>query len=441
MKSYGPGIRSWQLAWSLARAGHEVRLLAMRIPDAYRNGEGEARETRDGVLVERLTDGELLHSDRVRETLESWRPDAVVGATIYGSYALARCRPEVPFWADQFGHVMAEAQAKAALDGSDRVLSYFWGMLQPVLAWADKISVVSERQRYAAIGELGAVGRLSSATCGYDFTCVIPCAQIPEPAVHGERSRIVRGAKIPEDAFVVLWSGSYNVWSDVGTLFAGLEAAMRREPRLHFLSTGGEIPGHDEKTYRDLTARVAASPLRERFHLEGWVPAGQVLSYWSDADLGVLTELPMYEGLLGSKNRIVQWMGFGLPVVYNRVGDLGDLLAERGLGLTFPVGDAGALAERMLWAVQHRDELRQMGAKARRYVEEDLSFETTTAELVAWAAHPAGAPDADRKGSASTPADHTTPLQKIAAATSQVVPGVRQSPRLRSLWRRILARG
>jgi glycosyltransferase involved in cell wall biosynthesis len=433
------------MAWSLARDGHEVRLLAMRIPDAYRAGEGEASEVREGVLVERMTDGELLHSERVREALESWRPDAVVGATIYGSYALARWRPEVPFWADQFGHVMAEAQAKAALDGSDRVLSYFWGMLQPVLTWADKISVVSERQRYAAIGELGAVGRLTSETCGYEFTCVIPCAQIPlspdpvTPAAPAQR--IARGTKIPEDAFVVLWSGSYNVWSDVRTLFAGLEAAMRRDPRIHFLSTGGEIPGHDEKTYRDLAGLIAASPLRDRFHLEGWVPAEHVLAYWSDADLGVLTERTMYEGVLGSKNRIVQWMGFGLPVAYNRVGDLGDALAERGLGLTFPVGDADTLAERMLWAAQHRAELREMCGKARRYVEEELSFAATTAELRAWAAHPVGAPDTGHKGCALSPADHTTTLQKIAAATVQVMPSVRESPRLRSLWRRLLARG
>ena len=95
LKSYGPGIRTWQFAWSLARAGHEVRVLAMKIPDAYRPDEGLPTEERDGILVERLTDGELLHSDRVAETIRSWQPDAVVGATLYGSHALARCRPGV----------------------------------------------------------------------------------------------------------------------------------------------------------------------------------------------------------------------------------------------------------------------------------------------------------------------------------------------------------
>ena len=85
----------------------------------------------------------------------------------------------------------------------------------------------------------------------------------------------------------------------------------------------------------------------------------------SEADLGILADRPIYEGLLGSKNRIVQWMGAGLPVVYNRIGDLGDLLEERRLGLTFPPGDASALAERLAWAAGHGSELREMAERAR----------------------------------------------------------------------------
>ena len=49
--------------------------------------------------------------------------DAVVGATLLGSFALARAGCELPFWADQFGHSMAEAQAKAALVGNNRPLA------------------------------------------------------------------------------------------------------------------------------------------------------------------------------------------------------------------------------------------------------------------------------------------------------------------------------
>lgn len=402
-QSFGPGIRTWQMASSLARAGHEVDLLAMRIPGTYDRGEGARDEIRDGIRIRRLKAEAFLDPKAVSGWLDSVRPDAVVGATVYGSHVLATAEPEMPFWADQFGHVMAEAQAKAHLEAENWPLAHFWNLLAPVLHRADRMSVVSERQRYAAIGELGLAGRLTSETCGYDFISVIPCALVPPGDV--PIRPLLRGEAYPEDAFVVLWSGGYNVWSDVDTLFDGLVMAMEEEPRLHFVSTGGEIGGHDETTYRRFEQRIAGSPFRERFHLQGWVRAELVPSFVAEADLGVLSEIPIYEGLLGSKNRVVQWMGLGLPVAYNAVGDLGQLLEEEGLGLVFPPGDSEELARRLTWSARHPDELAAMAGRARAHTEEHLSFAATTRDLVAWAEDPTLAPDAVHRGAVSSPAD------------------------------------
>lgn len=389
--SFGPGIRTWQFAQGLARGGHEVDLVAMRIAEAYGDREAAGKETRDGVRIERV---EAMDLDAVERRVSEIRPDAVVGATVYGSFALARTEPEVAFWADQFGHFMAEAQAKARLERANWPLRRFWGYLEPVLRTADKVSVVSRRQRYAAIGELGLAGRLTADTCGYELTSVIPCALVP-PTPRPVR-RILRGDAVPEDAFVVLWSGGYNVWSDVETLYRALELALAEDPRIHFVSTGGEIGGHDESTYGDFERRIRSSRRRGHYHLEGWVEADLVPSYEAEAGLGVLTEIPIYEGCLGSKNRVVQWLGHGLPVAYNQVGDLGDLLAEEELGLTFRTGDAAGLAERILWAARHPAELRAMAARARAYAERELTFAATTRDLVQWAGNPVRAPDAER---------------------------------------------
>jgi glycosyltransferase involved in cell wall biosynthesis len=409
-KSYGPGIRTWQFAWSLARAGHEVRLEAMRIEDAYGSGKATEHEQRDGVDIHRHETARFLGGNVVARAIRDFRPDAVIGATIYGSYALARHNPKMPFWADQFGHVMAEAQAKAALDGNNRVLPYFWRMVSPTVGRADRISVVSERQRGALIGELGALGRLSYQTCGYDFTAVIPCALMP---TQGQRD--CKRATIPglnDDSFVVLWSGSYNVWSDVETLFESLETAMSADSKIHFLSTGGAIPGHDEETYAALERRIAASRHRDRYHLRGWVAADEVQAHWNAADLGVLTEHLMYEGELGSKNRVIQWLGCGLPVAYNRVGDLGELLEKRGIGLVFDRGDSRQLTERIRWAADHRDELAAIAARAKKFVEDELTFERTTAELVSWAATPQHAPDRSFADAVKSPSDFAEPAPR-----------------------------
>ena len=435
MQNYGPGIRTWQLAWSLAQAGHEVILVAMEIPGIYKAGEMVVEQELDGVLIHRLVGQEFMEPKTIEGFLARYTPDAAVGATIYGSFALARSEPEIPFWADQFGHVMAEAQAKAALEQANWPLAHWWKMVELVMRRADRVSTVSQRQAYAAIGELGAFGRLNFETCGFDFTAVIPCALIPRAATPTER--VIRGIKVADDDFVVLWSGGYNVWSDVGTLFDGLELAMKRESRIHFVSTGGAIKGHDSVTYPRFQELIGGSAFAERFHLEGWVRNNLVPAYVAEADLGVLTEQPIYEGLLGSKNRIIQWMGDGLPVAYNRVGDLGDYLLEKEAGLVFQPGDAAALSQHILWASSHSQELGAMSRRAKSLARAEMSFENSTRPLLEWAKKPEFAPDVSSRASIRSPLDHGGIRDRVSAK-AQEISTVRRSSTLRRLWRRLV---
>ncbi|MEM8932977.1 MAG: glycosyltransferase [Acidobacteriota bacterium] len=420
-RSFGPGIRTWQMARVLADAGHDVHLLAMCIPGAYGEGEQPADGVVEGVQIERIEAEEFFQLDAIRRRLDAFQPEAVVGATMYGSYILGNQWPQVPFWADQFGDVMAEGQAKAFLDESNWAVAHFWNILEPILHRCDRLSVVSERQRWAAVGQLGAMGRLVHETCGYEFTSVMPCALIPAEPVTPKP--MLRGSTMPDDAFVALWSGGYNVWSDVETLFRGVEQAMAADPRIHFVSTGGEIGGHDEATYRHFEEAIAASTFRDRFHLQGWIKAELVPHFQAEADVGVLCERPLYEGQLGSKNRIVQWLGGGLPVIYNRVGDLGELLEERDIGWTFPQGDSDAFADRLLAAAAADGDpsssvLDEMIERGRRYALGELTFEATTRELVAWANEPTRAPDAHWRETVVRPRDFSSE----AMPTSEVGP-------------------
>ena len=61
--------------------------------------------------------------------------------------------------------------------------------------------------------------------------------------------KIIRGGLIPDDAFVIFYSGGYNTWTDVETLFAALDQLMADYPQMYFVSTGGKIEGHDDLTY------------------------------------------------------------------------------------------------------------------------------------------------------------------------------------------------
>ena len=164
-------------------------------------------------------------------------------------------------------------------------------------------------------------------------------------------------------------------------------------------------------------------------------PPGEVERVWADSDLGVLSERAIYEGELGSKNRIVHWMAFGLPVLYNRVGDLGDLLVDEALGAVFPVGDASAMARSLVAIARDATAARERARTARRHVEERLSYEATTAGLRRWADAPSRAPRSTATSAMkSSPRDHATVAQAAAATLHRRTP--RLADRLRRWWRR-----
>jgi glycosyltransferase involved in cell wall biosynthesis len=336
---------------------------------------------------------------------------------------------------------MAEAQVKAAVEGANWPLAYFWRMAREIDVRADKISTVSRKQRYACIGELGALGRLNAECCGHELVEVIPCALMQERREPKQIDIGLRGHRVPEDAFLLLWSGSFNTWSDVETLYEAVAKAMQEDDQIWFCSTGGQLDGHDEKTYPRFQQLVRDGGLADRFLLEGWVDGDAVPSYVSQADLGVLTEKSIYEGQLGSKNRIAEWMAAGLAVAYNRVGDIGDDLERYQLGLSFPVQGAEALKSQILWAATHRQELSAMASRARDFADRHYSVEASISPLAVWCLEPAFAPDHEVR---ETLYQEATPLrfERTAGKVAELVEAlpVRDSGKLRRGLGRIARR-
>lgn len=77
----GPGIRTWQFARSLAEEGHDVRLLAVTLEDAYAAPPVETK-TVDRVRIERLAPGLFVNHQRIRSQIAEFAPHCVIGATI-----------------------------------------------------------------------------------------------------------------------------------------------------------------------------------------------------------------------------------------------------------------------------------------------------------------------------------------------------------------------
>lgn len=385
-------LRTWHLVKPLLDAGHEVRLVAAQVPDSCpAEAERETEMRRDrlhyfSVAMDLFHDRGYLQGHH-----DAFDPDAIIGINNYPTSRTVNIETDRPVWCDLNGWAMAEAQTKAATYNDDAYLSHFWRMEASVLDRADVISTVSRAQAHATVGELAQRGRLSRRNVGYEFCHPIPNALSDNTYEHVPG--VIRGSRVADDDFVLLWVGGYNTWTDVDLLFGALDRAMSQLNTLHFVSTGGALKGHDDLTFEKFRRRIQAASFRDRVHFAGWVPTSHVPSYYFESDLGINVDRRSYETQFGARNRLNDMLKAGLPILTTLGTEISYDLAQRDLALTAPMGDVESFAERILWAHDHREALRSMADAASTFAHRAYSYAHTVGPLLQWAEAPRRAPD------------------------------------------------
>lgn len=391
-KIYAPGLRLWGLADELEKHGHEVILAeAMFAGKSYGAAPSTGELAGRNIQLHVVSLDPAAAAEEFRSIAAAKPLDAAISSTDVMNCALALAQLPCPIWTDLLGHPMAERQMLARIHGSDDGLASQWLMVLPALLASDRFSACSERQKAALLGELGAVGRLNQHTAGLQLVDVIPQVLIPPdtPAPQG----LVRGRLVKEGEFAVLHSGGYNTWMDEETLFKGLELAMSRDVRVHFVSVGGAISGHNEKTYEVFQGRVARSRFKDRYHFEGWKTPGEVAGYYAECDAAVNVDHFSTEGLLGTRTRILEWAAAGLPIVASALSDLTEDLADRDLILTFGFGDAMGLSEKILSVARNREDSRARAERAKTFVEAEYGAAKVAECVLKWLENPLPSPD------------------------------------------------
>ncbi len=394
IKVYGSSLRTWHFIKPLLDDGHEILLIAMQLPDPYHEENlPQIQKFEQGPLTYYSVNELYVFMDMnyLQAHHDQYQPEAVMGINTHAAAQACKLKTQVPIWADLNGWVMAEAQAKAARVQDDGCLPYFWGQEEPVLKRADRISVVSEPQKFALLGELATTGRLMKETFGYDFLDVIPNSVSPQPPAIG--TPLLRGKQASQDDFLVLWSGGYNTWTDIETLYQGISLAMEKDPAIKFVSTGGAIAGHDDTTYPNFLKLIEDSPYKNRFYMMGWLPGTDIPTLYSECNLGLNIDGLNYEVIFGARNRINGMVRMGLPVLSTTGTEVADQMQKADVLYTFERGNPQDLAEQILWASSHREETRQKGILSREFVLSHWTYEKTTLALRDWAQSPCHAPD------------------------------------------------
>lgn len=399
-RGLGAAHGTWQACVSLLRAGHTVFLVT-----------GEHRcfsQPRIEYQIEPSRFGKLSHYpvpetnqenleqvlQQVQEILQHVQPDCIVSAgSPIASRITVELQTSLPVWFDLFGEMMCEVQCRDRVS-NDKVMPFALDIMKRILARGDRFSAVSGRQRLVVVGQLSMLGRLNAANAalGTKLVHTMPAGIDTEDSfVHDHI--VLRGRVTPRDAFIVLWSGGFNHWVDLETLFSGVDEALQRNSDIHFVCTGGPMPGHSESAYAQFADLVKHSRVQERYHLLGWVAQKLVHNYFLESDLGINVDLDLFESEVGSRTRVLPWFKAALPPLMTCATELSAQVQEESLGFTVPIGQPRELARALLECARNRAEVRRRGLRAQRFAYEHLGFSNVTAPLLEWVNCPTRAPD------------------------------------------------
>ncbi len=386
-----PGIRSWQFLQS-ALEKNPVILVTKELGPDKKTGFKKVENT--SRFVHYSTRENMKEIGQYIKKLCQKNDFAAV--TIIGSTSLAEVLPflpsSIPLWFDLYGSVIAEGQVKAAAEKNNDFLDYYLNLEYQALTSGDMFSTVSTPQKHATIGELALTGRLNSFTNEYPFCHIIPATYFPQPAT--SQGNVLRGIKVKENDFVVLWSGGFNNWVDEKTLFEGLTRAMQANPSLHFVATGGQIKGVAHTIFNRFYDRVQSSPYRKQFHFEGWVNGSLIPSYYREADIAVNVDLPAWETRLGARNRLLGWIYFDLPIITTSICEFAGNLEKHRACYTFDAGDASSLAQTLLTCQKlPRRCLQATAQRAKALFLERYCVESIMKPYRKWLDNPGKAPD------------------------------------------------
>lgn len=401
-------LRTRQFLLGALEGGHKVDLITLPLPGSAEDLEDEepmfVPGKADGYAYYRFTrhSGEFAISV-LNERITASPPDVIVAVNTYPAYVASMVAGNYPLWVDLNGLWMAQMQARCFAEQDDSRLAGGWAIERAVLRRLDKFSAVSRPQLHAVLGEMAAIGRLNKFTYEYPFGSHVPIAlhERPDAETRAEDALpsgpVVRGKRVPENAFILLWSGGFNLWTDIGTLVKAADTLMERYPEVHFVATGGEVEGVDTTTYERFQETLRDSAHKDRYHLLGWIPGADLARLYREANVGLNVDGPNYETFFGARTRILAMAAEGLTVATSLGTELSEWLEDARAALTWQMGDPESLVEAIEPWIEQREQLKKYSERALALIREDFTISQTTRGLRAWLANPGLAPDNQAK--------------------------------------------
>lgn len=389
------GLRTEQFVQELQKH-HDVSLIVIENKKSSRI-ETLSQEKKEGKYWCHQVVSKSLPSleKELQKNIKDFSPDVVFGINTFPAYIASKAIPRgTPFWADLNGWVMTEMQAQAWSMGSNAFLRRGWEMEKEIISKADKISTVSYKQKYACYGELSAIGRLSKDNFRHEFLEVVENACLPLRTWEEKKSeKKFRGKIFPENAKVLLWIGGFNAWADEKTLFSALERVMEKDKNIHFICTGGILSGIDEKKFPWFEKHAQNSRYTARFHFMGWLPSEDIPFLLHECNTGITFDIQCPETEFGARNRINEFLRYGLAVVTTQGTEISNIVGETNAGWACRSGNIEEIEKAFLESLYDEEEKRKKKINAEILKNTRFSASITQSVVKKWLENIQPAPD------------------------------------------------
>jgi glycosyltransferase involved in cell wall biosynthesis len=150
-----------------------------------------------------------------------------------------------------------------------------------------------------------------------------------------------------DGTFLILYPGTLNQHQGVDIAIRAFALACDRMP-------GAELHIYGEGPARPELERLARElPVHGRVKVKDRVPINEVSTLMASADLGVVPKRAEGFGNEAFSTKILEFMACGVPVIVSRT-QVDSYYFDDSVVRFFTSGDAGDLAEALVWAFEHR---------------------------------------------------------------------------------------
>lgn len=314
--------------------------------------------------------------------------------------------------------------------------------LNEQLIAGDYLICNSERQRDFWLGMLAALGRINPATYADEASLrrligVVSFGLPNQPPKH--RRQVLKGAYkgIARDAKVLFWGGGIYDWLDPLTLVRALPLVLnkRSDVVVFFAATRHPSPNVvDESPIAKQVRRLSDDlELTDRhIFFNDWIPYQELENYLLESDLGLSLHLDHIETRYAFRNRILDYIWAGLPIIGTEGDTASDLVHKHQLGAVVKYQDVPGLARAVLDLLAEPD-LKSRIAPRFAELTRVYRWEQTTRALVEFCRAPRLAPDRDMFSVSVTLAPPE------ASNSTPSFPGSWQKQLVAKIWYRVRA--